>query len=665
MQNGRVVKPMKHLLARTDVANLFTALGALFGVLALGYAAYDAVLEEDYPRFLLFLLVLVFALVVASLYLVKRSATKKFFDPRIFNPFSRLDIGSAWPRPELSRALEERVVKQLAEGGHSLVVVAGASGAGKTVLIETLTLPILSQQGIRLIALAPTDDIADLANRLTSLAVRGEPTVAVIDQFEQQLGAKGGSVRATDALVRLMAALPEPSVALVAVRSEWVYELRGLGDSAPGLLDIVDVSPPEARAEPTTAEAILGQFTKVLSNADEAVELVDAIRGSGIILPVELQIVGATLERAQAAGDRVTLDSFTSKIGGAGGAIELFFVHLLEGSPNRRVALKVLCALSTYSRFRRSQDVSEIMDAVFEDEVEIQSALEYLVESSIVRADDGIRYQLAHDYLAEYFDRMSASHLDPSDRDNIQFRMKSAADFPELPATIVRSRAIRKRHAKSWFARWALGVLVILMIARLIWAADWWILFPATGVVSPLRVVTTDAVTIPLIDVNYLPIFAAHLAWAWYVALYYERIFAFLNRGYIASGAVVIGMCLCVIAAMVAPSVWISSIGLGGLILGFRVWLLLPSVNEAARQRLKAFSSHTMLNSTLMFGVGALMVALTVRYDVVALEPSLWLSLCWAFSVVFTVVGTQLIRSQVSSEATSRLLGVLSRPKMR
>jgi hypothetical protein len=445
---------------------------------------------------------------------------------------------------------------------------------------------------------------------------------------------------------------------IIVIRAEWVYQLRFLDTVVPQLHKIVDVKPLAADPADHTSQAIAARLSDVLDDRQAANQIFGDIVAGGGVLPLEVQIVGSVIESERNSGERIGLDWFESELGGARGAIDKFFSNLLSSSPNRRVALKVLCALSFRTQFRHREPLADLLEVLFEDEKTVKAVLRHLSEHNVV-VEQNSSYQLAHDYLAIYFNRLTALELDPHDRENILYSMDNRVLGASTPSTVIKNRKEREANATSKYARILVFALLGMMVIRLLWAANWWVLNSRFGMVRSL-------LANELVDGNYLPIFVVHLVWAWYVMLYYERVLAFVKQGafgQLFSKFVVANMCLCVLAAMFFPAVWILSIGWGGFIVGLQAFIIgkRKDLNLAAKRRLLEYAGTTVFNTIIIIAMGCLVIAGIASYDLFVTAPTWVYFGSSTMSFVLTFVGLLLGRWHVTAEGASRLLGLLSR----
>lgn len=617
------------------------------------------------PTWLVFGLLLLLAMVL----LFPKAEPDPPAPTTIFQPLVDINELKAWPRRQETTLLLKRL--KAAKDGKPVVVV-GVSGAGKTVLLRRLLPERLATSKIdstyvdaypslfsfRTVLREYLEGIQDAAP-----AVRGSDTVravVILDQFEQYLaglkelsetdqGVEKDALRAllTDAELRRGVAV------LISLRWEWYYELRWLEDLIPSPSDCVEITGPttESGSDPTRTD-IAARFDELFSDEAKANRIVEQLSRKGRVLPLEAQIVGAALERL--AGPNVGKESVSlATVGGVARGIDSFFEAILAGAPDRRIALKVCCALSVHSRFRRQEDLNTIVEAVFESAKDVEKAVEYLKDQHVV-IKRGRLYELAHDYLADFFQQKSGAELDPPERDNTIFHMEAKTNRSLLVPLV----AERDKRGRGDFALWVIVPVCVLITCRLLVATDKW---TWAGYV-PAKPVVGHA-----LDLSYVPIFVAHFAWAIYVASLYRGLLAKLDLGgwgLFFSRLTVLNMAACVVVAVFIPYAWLASIGWGGLFLGLRLWSLSarPELNMAAKSRIRGFAMVTSANLLFLGGLGGIGLAIAFHYvhDPKAFD---WWLLASAYAgIVLTYSAYALGPVHLQPKAVSQMLGLLARP---
>jgi hypothetical protein len=562
-----------------------------------------------------------------------------------------------WPRPDELDALQNK----LRSTAGSLVLVVGESGAGKTVLLRRLLSDAL--------ALGPEhfryiNTYLTFSDTLAPLRAVGSPpeiTVSVLDQFEQYLAPlrelpllqREEAQKATRRLFRDI--LSDPLARLVvAVRAEWYYELRWLDDLIPAPINCVNIAGPSVDPTDPTHQVIYQRFGS-LADVATTNAVMAAIGHDGRLLPLEVQIVGAELERTLAKGQEVTSHYLEHSLGGAEGAIARYFDAIVAGAPNPRVALKILCALSARTRFRRQEQLSNILDVIFEDKRKVDSAIPYLQQQRLIVQSGPARFELTHDYLADFFHHKSGSELDPTERDNILFHIDRSITRP----TAVVSRAEREHAARWGFAALICVPLIALMSARLLYFGLSWNV--AGGGPPPHPMIRGW-----LIDQTYLPVYLAHLAFVIYVALLYHRFLRHLREswsGRLWSRITVINMAACVVVAMFLPYAWLTSIAWGGCVVGMKLLSMAQGdrLQGTAKNHVRVWGVATLANMGVVAIFGVAGIALSGDLVRSPADGRLWSYVTVVAATIMIYVCYTLVRVHVQPQAVSRLLGLASR----
>jgi hypothetical protein len=564
-----------------------------------------------------------------------------------------------------------------------LPLVVGPSGAGKTVLLRRILHDDMTQRSVGFYYIAEYAGFRETLPKLLEKVelVKGSPAastdeaqvythipVIALDQFEQYLA----YLRRLEPDKRLREqawfekAINEASGRqlcrfILSVRNEWYYDLRWLGDQIPAPTDCITVLGPRVDAtEDITRVAVATRLEKVLHDEDIVESILTALgRGrSGSVLLLEAQIIGAVLERQQLLGEQIDLQYLETRLGGVEGAINSYFDGILAGAPDRRVMLKVLCALSVRTYFRRQETLGDLLDRLFEDPDEVRGALDYLVDQRLLVKRPTARYELAHDYLAEYFHQKSGSELDPTDRDNVLYHFEGQQ--PNMSSYVL-PRAKRSEPGRGRFALAVIGPLILIMTLRLL---DFGLPWPRlAGHLTPELLWDRR-----LFDVTYLPIYVAHLAWAIYVALFYDRFLARLDERFaqrLLSRFAVVNMALCVLTAVFIPYAWLLSIGWGGMVVGIKLIALsrMRALNSAARTRISLFGLITTVNLIFLSVLGTIGLWVSFRYVTNGATRNTWIYASSLFSVIMVYTCSVLAPVHVQRKGVSQLLGLLARSR--
>jgi hypothetical protein len=638
-----------------------------------------------------------------------------------FRPFPADGDGFlAWDRTKLVKLLYERLIRALAENAglpescgrrptrRRLVVVTGVSAAGKSVLLRDLLptfqpappasrhdahprpTPVGAQGAEQPVAATPAceqpearapagfkccyvpvDLDLDMAlKEAVGLALHATcdiPRVIVLDRFERHLAdlqaktpadRRKAEKRARRKIDKVLSSAH--ARILIAVRQEWYFDLAWLGDRVPPPEESLHVDAIPPRVGNSMHRQIRGAFEHVLGDPQSVADVMSALDES--LLPLELQLIGATVERNV---NRLPPTGILDDLGGLYGAIDAYFEPILAAArPNRSVANKVLCALAVSTRFRRTQREADILDAVFESERDVHEALEYLVQQRLVlqRPSGGNEYEFTHDYLAAYFHRHTGSELDPTDRDNIIYHVEANRSRSNEDTDFVAPRYKRIRAGRVSLANVVAVLLVLGATARLLWCGIGWTL--AFGPASQPVIAKT------FFDATWIPIFITSMVWLFYIASFYNRILRHLNESPRArwfSRMTMINVAACTVAAMFVPYVWVAANAWGGMVLGLKVLSLslLGGLDPLARRRLRLFAGLTIGNMVVLGIVGGAGIALSAIYVSPSHGTYLWTVLSTVVCAGLIYVCLTVARAHVLRTGVSQLLGLLARSSLR
>lgn len=576
-----------------------------------------------------------------------------------FVPFTDLTSETTWPRPTDVKAIS----RLLSRRRTTIPVVIGASGTGKSMLMRVLLPEAMAKSGRRRTTkyIFSYEDLYERAERARQ-ELNPASTVLIFDQFERWLSrlVRLAADERTAEQERMRHLLTrslqpgEPQI-LLSLRKEWYYDLRFLGTLVPPLTECCHITGARPMEDQDSMMmAIRSRLQTVLGDPATADGVLKRLGTTGTLLPLEVQIVGASLEREVAKQRRVTLDYLDSDLGGIAGAIDRYFEGSLQGAPNRLIALELLCALSTRTKFRQQERLDVIFDRLYEDRKAIQSAVTYLEAQNLITRHPGGHCELVHDYLAEYFNSKSGAELNPVTRDNILFHLQAE--------TLENSSALKPSAPSDRPSR--LGKLIVyplllLMGVRLLhFGMDWTLL----GDLPP-RLLRKN-----FMDAAYMPILVPHAVWIIYIAVFYDRFLSRLNEsraGQILSVFTVVNLIGCVLVGIFVPYCWLVSIGWGGTVLGLKLISLgrRKDLNRAAAERLSVFGIVTLCNLIFLLGIGVIIMYLSFTLVDNVEAATKWLLINLFFSVMMTYACWALARVHVYPPAISQILGLVGRAR--
>ncbi|MBE7385988.1 MAG: hypothetical protein F6J95_031950 [Leptolyngbya sp. SIO1E4] len=358
----------------------------------------------------------------------------------------------------------EALVNRLQADQHQLIIIHGPSGVGKSSILSAgllpairtvypqgrITLPILVQtygnwqQGIaaelnKALAPwrdpdAPTPDASDTPTPETLLAqfrigvAKNRFFILIFDQFEEFFFDKMTLPERRSFYEFLQQCIDQPWVKVVlALREDYLHHLleaeRIINQVSPmSGVEVLDMLSQEVRYSlanftPTAAEAVIRQLTTAAQyTLEEALVqrlVADLAAETGDVRPIELQVVGAQLQRKEVN----TLAQYEA-LGESPKEtlVQEFLAYVVHdcGPPNERLAWVVLYLLTEEDRDQRlyrplktREEIEyelSLLEMPFKPD-QLSMVLSILVGSGLVfeiPEEPEDRYQLVHDYLVRY-----------------------------------------------------------------------------------------------------------------------------------------------------------------------------------------------------------------------------------------------------------------------
>jgi len=627
-----------------------TAIGTVL-VMVKAFAEQDW-LSVEAAGFLFFVTLVVFWL------LLRRHRPERLPEINVFHPFGELDAKSVWRRPTDT----QRVVEAILESRPALPVVVGASGVGKSVLMEIMVREQIHRLRKDTEYTVVSDGYEELGTHLESLIPESEldaDTVIVLDQFEQWLAhvvlksaaARNANQEWLRAILLKVRDMPNCQVVL-SLRSEWYYELSFLGDLIPSPGRACDIQGPKVRSASTMRKGMLASLDRVLKDEDLAAEVLGRLGTAGRLSPLKVQIVGAFIESRINKGDPFDLDFFDSELGGETGAIDAYFKMILNGAARPSLCMKILCALSLKTRFRDQTPLHDIRASLFERDEAVTSAGGYLIDHGLI-ASHGGTYELSHDFLAEWFNSKSGTELHPIERDNIFAYIGAGGEHND----VVLSAEQRAQQGRIRWGLIAIFTLLVVMTVRLFYF----------GVDCTIGPSLAHPVAGSLLDSTYILILTPYAAWILYVSLFYDRVLINLKESPAAhafSVFIVLNLIFSTLLGIVVPFAWLIGIATGGLAFaGKLLWLSRrPNLNQSARGRLSEFGMTTLGNIIFVGVVGAINLYVSFTYVQEGDPLGTWLAFNLLASALMTYWCLILTPRHVSRSGVSQLLGLIGRP---
>ncbi|EGJ29126.1 MULTISPECIES: hypothetical protein [Moorena] len=426
--------------------------------------------------------------------------------------------------PEIAASGREhyvnRLIERMEQERSRLTVIHGQSGAGKSSMIEAGLIPALERKTINTRRVLPVlqrvyrnwiqalgkslkntlekrVNLASVPSKLDSTALILEQlhknarqnllTVLIFDQFEEFLSVCSNPNQRRGFYEFLRACLNIPYVKVIlSVREDYLHWLLECCNKFKIDLEVINnnilekrilfylgnLTPPDAKLylQRLTEQA---QFPLEQALIDKLVE--DLGKELGEIRPIELQVVGAQLERNQIT----TLEQYQQL--GYNPKAELVNQYLEEvleecGSDNKRVAELLLYLLTDENNTRplkTRHDLEKELKALEADvDTELKRldlVLEIFVKSGLVlllREFYGDRYQLVHDYLVDFIRQRKGADIIAELKADIR------AELEKERAELEKEQEARQRLRK-WLLSGLGGFSVVMTILAVIAIGLW------------------------------------------------------------------------------------------------------------------------------------------------------------------------------------------------
>jgi Cdc6-like AAA superfamily ATPase len=358
---------------------------------------------------------------------------------------------------------------------HRLALLYGASGTGKTSLLQAGVLPQLERADppyatIRVRALEdpalvirravrrrlPEADLPEdglLIEFLDAAAHAIDRTlIIVLDQFEEFFIRFSPKYRASfiAELARLYEARNVPVKVVFSLREDWLASMSEIEERIPEVyqtkMRLLPLSRDQARQAITEPAEQLGMHydpalvDRLLGNlADEQVDELTGSQSTSV-MPPQLQLVcDALYERARGQGrDSITMADYEA-MGGARDILARYIQEALREHPGeeREVAKKVLGSLVSSQATKTAMGQGSITAEVGAEDEVLERVLSRLIRQRLVRRlDVAPAYELAHDILADAI----AGWIGEEDRQFKQARemlRRELADWQQDPAVFL------------------------------------------------------------------------------------------------------------------------------------------------------------------------------------------------------------------------------------
>jgi len=558
---------------------------------------------------------------------------KEIMETKVFAP-----IGLGKEKDPLPRSKEIEEILLKIKNNQNILIIYGASGSGKSTIVNDLLLPVLIEEGweaknvIRGFEniISFKDKIRgslynsgiskyldhDFLNTLKFKKQSKEDIeakiVLVFDQFEQFFeNASEKDICWFRNIIDAFESIKKFTIIII-VREEYFsklafikdkYDIFNLSIYIPGI-NLAD------KGDEDTIKAI-HKLGIVVKNEELTKEICNELESKKEVLPLEIQIVGYMLEviKHELSTKRdlvLNKDTFKKYYQSKEGLIREYFVMFIDAMRYKDTAKSVLYALSTEKRIKRRYTIEELSYITHREEYQINEVLESLFDLGIITIEDG-RYAFAHDYFAEKYHELSGTLIEPIDRDNISY-------FSD----IIKSR--KKRFLKERESRDILkkrnsiiNIVFLLIYSILVFR----LLCPLfrIGWDQIESIFNIDAFTklttykIPF-DYYYLPAFIASSVCACYVWNIFRNFILLVPTKRFLSIVFFIINCLMILLGTIEPHYWIVFAGIAGFLIAVRILMATAGSQNKWLPRqynfIRSIGYRTLINMIIFIGLGLL-----------------------------------------------------------
>lgn len=692
--------------------------------------------NEDQTITSLFYLLVIFATAIAYYYFTRKKPYSSFDAAKSFRrDFTKLEPKHAWQRPEIS-IIRDMLAGERDKVRNKVIVITGPSGAGKSVIMDTYVVPNLQEPEWKVLKFLSTPSLPDDYEKRIKDELPGEADVilfpgggevspldykllVVFDQFERFPIAREkmteGQVNQTEKFMRLIErGMKNEDIRFLFITRKEAYAdlfhfLKEARISDHGTFVLGGIPRSDSAGRSTKEWDLLkDRYDTILPKSDSSDKperyFTDYLFKEQALLPIQAQVIGWTLEasivpRLQEGKEGKKYpddlpdrrDDIVDKYFDL--QIDDFLKHE-ENSLNHEkkrslqvvdenVPIRVLLALALQRPIGRPLSDHEIAEITHMPLDYVRRCLQFFAQADVGIGDVGIgivkrvgeerKYEIAHDYLANEFQRYSAAKLRGVDRDNIVYFSAIARSGPGgtlCPRT--KGGAFRESTFNDYLNEFLFLCVLIIGCIRIFSP----LYEPLVGV--NLRVFNVHIGSfyetiennlalkwsvLEVIDLFVVPITMSVFCGVLYAYSLYKNWLSSMKKGTVFSVALIIVSYMCGVAVLIYPYYWMSIAMIPVITYSVKLYQIstMEGLPEVSRKAVTSILRTCSFSSIFIFGVGLyfgnyLNNGITQGMDIptiFAINFTACVAVCFYFLTGWIIT--------VSPNAATEMLGLLDR----
>lgn len=542
-----------------------------------------------------------------------------------FFPIGKTTEGKVWSR----RSETEELCTKIAGKPSGILLVVGASGAGKTILLRDFVLSKLQRNGWATLRIPASPYLTEkYASKIEEFNTPGQPGVVLVDQFERFPTAPelidAHEVNENERFAREIGRTIRNDELrhVVVIRKEALHDV-GTYFSSYGIPvhDSTTVGGISRSVDSDSWQALHDSFCKIsqtcIPSRDTIEGFFNRLFPEKQILPVEAQIVGWTLEAIMVPNAQETrrVDELLTK--DKSDIVDTYLSFHFESYRDRgdpATPLRVLLALSFQRPAGRSLSLLEISEVCHQKTTDIGDCIKFYADADrgLVKDVEVGKYELAHDYIAEQIRRYSATQMDPIERDNILHFSDLLKDRPAhgiCPRTNV-NKPTAITVSKTLFALVITFLTTRLFAPTIPGGMDLFSML-SLGSFAESRVFSASAqgtAGMKLLDVYFLPIYMAALFGLLYEVGLNSNFLIFLREkgGKYLTFLITVVSYACGLSVVFFPEFWLAACATPVIVFSLKLFQigLIKGHSSITRKAIVEFAALALSSSIAILCIG-------------------------------------------------------------